>query len=78
MVFLLFVLCYLGLKALICHSRGELVTLSKIYGMDFLEEGALHLARKLLAGVKYFFIMEKVVVLTFLVVIVIFPLLCGW
>jgi hypothetical protein len=38
------------------------VILSKIYGMDSVEEGALHLARKLLAGVKYFFLMEMVVV----------------
>lgn len=53
------------------------MTVSKIYGMTSVVEGALHLARQLLVGVKYIFIMEKVVVLTLLVVIGIFSLLCG-
>lgn len=53
------------------------MTVSKIYGMTSVVEGALHLARQLLVGVTYFFITEKVVVLTLLVVIGIFSLLCG-
>lgn len=77
MVILLFVLCYLGLIALIRYSRGEPLTVGRIYGIASVAEAAPSLARSLLSGVKYFFTMVKVAFLL-LVEIGFFPLLCGW
>lgn len=77
MVILLFVLCYLGVIALIRYSRGEPLTVGRIYGIASVAEAAPSLARSLLSGVKYFFTMVKVAFLL-LVEIGFFPLLCGW
>lgn len=60
MVILLFVFCYLGLIALIRYSRGEPLTVGRIYGIASVAEAAPSLARSLLSGVKYFFTMVKV------------------
>uniref|UniRef100_A0A0D6QUN6 RING-type E3 ubiquitin transferase n=1 Tax=Araucaria cunninghamii TaxID=56994 RepID=A0A0D6QUN6_ARACU len=68
---------YLGFIALIRYSRGEPLTVGRIYGIASVAEAAPSLARQFLAGVKYFFTMVKVAFLL-LVEIGIFPLLCGW
>eukprot|EP01018_Ginkgo_biloba_P024620 Gb_37944 [translate_table: standard] len=71
------VFCYIGLVTLLRYSRGEPLTVGRMYGIASVAEAAPSLARQLLSGVKYFFTMVKVAFLL-LVEIGVFPLLCGW
>lgn len=68
---------YLGLIALMRYNRGQPAPVGRVHGIATMAEAAPSVARQVLAGVKYAFILIKV---TFLLAIElgIFPLMCGW
>ncbi|XXG63804.1 hypothetical protein AAC387_Pa05g1907 [Persea americana] len=77
----MFIFClvflYLGVIALIRYSRGEPLTMGRLYGIASIAETIPSLIRQFLAGMKHLMTMVKV---AFLLVIElgVFPLMCGW
>lgn len=77
----MFIFClvflYLGVIALIRYSRGEPLTMGRLYGIASIAETIPSLTRQFLAGMKHLMTMVKV---AFLLVIElgVFPLMCGW
>ncbi|KAL5713997.1 RING-type E3 ubiquitin transferase [Ranunculus cassubicifolius] len=71
------VLLYLGVLALIRYSRGEPLTIGRLYGLASLAEAIPSLIRQFLAAMRHLMTMIKV---AFLLVIElgVFPLMCGW
>ncbi|OVA15870.1 zinc finger protein [Macleaya cordata] len=68
---------YLGVVALIRYTRGEPLTLGRLYGMASIVEAVPSLIRQFLAAMRHLLTMVKV---AFLLVIElgVFPLMCGW
>lgn len=68
---------YLGVIALVRYSRGEPLTLGRLYGIVSVAEAIPSLIRQFLAAMRHFMTMIKV---AFLLVIElgVFPLMCGW
>lgn len=77
----MFIFClvflYLGVVALIRYSRGEPLTMGRLYGIASIAETIPSLIRQFLSGMKHLMTMVKV---AFLLVIElgVFPLMCGW
>ncbi|KAJ6803999.1 putative E3 ubiquitin ligase SUD1 [Iris pallida] len=68
---------YLGLVALIRYTRGERLTIGRLYGIASVAEAIPSLFKQFLAGMRHLMTMVKV---AFLLVIElgVFPLMCGW
>lgn len=68
---------YLGLFTLIRYTRGERLTIGRLYGIASIAEAIPSLFRQFLSGMRHLMTMVKV---AFLLVIElgVFPLMCGW
>ncbi|KAL5705651.1 RING-type E3 ubiquitin transferase [Ranunculus cassubicifolius] len=68
---------YLGVIALIRYSRGDPLTVGRLYGIVSLVEAIPSLVRQFVAAMRHLMTMVKV---AFLLVIElgVFPLMCGW
>ena len=68
---------YLALVALIRYTRGEHLTIGRLYGIASIAEAIPSLFRQFMAGMRHLMTMIKV---AFLLVIElgVFPLMCGW
>lgn len=68
---------YLGIISLIRYTRGEPLTMGRLYGIASIAETVPSLLRQFLAAMKHLMTMIKV---AFLLVIElgVFPLMCGW
>ncbi|KAF5202876.1 E3 ubiquitin-protein ligase march6 [Thalictrum thalictroides] len=71
------VILYLGVVALIRYSRGDPLTMGRLYGIASIVEAIPSLTRQFVAAMRHLMTMVKV---AFLLVIElgVFPLLCGW
>lgn len=77
MVIFCLVFFYLGLFTLIRYTRGERLTIGRLYGIASIAEAIPSLFRQFLSGMRHLMTMVKV---AFLLVIElgVFPLMCGW
>ncbi|XP_022927897.1 probable E3 ubiquitin ligase SUD1 [Cucurbita moschata] len=68
---------YLGAVALIRYTRGEPLTMGRLYGITSVAEAIPSLLRQFMAAMRHLMTMVKV---AFLLVIElgVFPLMCGW
>ena len=68
---------YLGTVALIRYTRGEPLTMGRLYGITSVAEAIPSLLRQFMAAMRHLMTMVKV---AFLLVIElgVFPLMCGW
>ncbi|KAF9623070.1 hypothetical protein IFM89_036206 [Coptis chinensis] len=68
---------YLGVVALIRYSRGDPLTVGRLYGIASIAEAIPSLTRQFVAAMRHLLTMVKV---AFLLVIElgVFPLMCGW
>ncbi|KAG6577410.1 putative E3 ubiquitin ligase SUD1, partial [Cucurbita argyrosperma subsp. sororia] len=68
---------YLGTVALIGYTRGEPLTMGRLYGITSVAEAIPSLLRQFMAAMRHLMTMVKV---AFLLVIElgVFPLMCGW
>ncbi|KAG0495508.1 hypothetical protein HPP92_000199 [Vanilla planifolia] len=71
------VIFYVGFVTLIRYTRGERLTLGRLYGIASIAEAVPSLLRQFLSGMRHLMKMVKV---AFLLVIElgVFPLMCGW
>ena len=71
------IFCYFGIVALIRYTKGEPLTMGRLYGFASIAETIPSLFRQFLAAMRHLMTMVKV---AFLLVIElgVFPLMCGW